>query len=123
VGYAGQFKPVGGANPTIGTTGTVEYVEEDRVEVLVNDKGENTELKNVIEELKKVRPSRNVELWVIFLNTQLVVCRLRSIHTKKLDTMFTGLKMFEYPTNFRGQGRPYPHVDSLSSLRMIAMYD
>jgi hypothetical protein len=55
VGCAGQFKPVGGANPTIGALGTVEYVEEDKVEVLVNDKGATVELKNAIEELKKVR--------------------------------------------------------------------
>lgn len=29
----GQFRPIGSANPTIGTVGELEFVEEDRVEV------------------------------------------------------------------------------------------
>jgi hypothetical protein len=31
----GQFRPVPGANPTIGALGDVEYVDEDRVEVVL----------------------------------------------------------------------------------------
>jgi hypothetical protein len=31
----GQFRPVTGANPTIGALGDVEYVDEDRVEVVL----------------------------------------------------------------------------------------
>ncbi|TFY73727.1 hypothetical protein EWM64_g10285 [Hericium alpestre] len=56
----GQFKPGADANPTIGSRGVVEYVEEDRVEIVVNDKGEHTELKNAIQELKKVHPYEEV---------------------------------------------------------------
>ena len=61
--YAGQFRPGPGANPTIGAHGQVEYVEEDRVEIVVNDKGQNRELKDAVEELKKVLlPWRAVSL-------------------------------------------------------------
>jgi hypothetical protein len=51
---AGQFKAGQGANPAIGLVGVVEYVEEDRVEVVVNDNGQKAELKDVVKELKKV---------------------------------------------------------------------
>ena len=51
---AGQFKAGQGANPAIGSVGVVEYVEEDRVEVVVNDNGQKAELKDVVKELKKV---------------------------------------------------------------------
>ncbi|EAU91198.2 hypothetical protein CC1G_06833 [Coprinopsis cinerea okayama7 len=56
----GQFKPVGDANPTIGSVGQVESVEEDRVEVVVNDQGQQEEIKTAIEELKKVHPYEEV---------------------------------------------------------------
>jgi hypothetical protein len=51
----GQFRPGPEANPHVGTPGDLEYVEEDRVEVLVNDKGLNEEVKGAIKELKAVR--------------------------------------------------------------------
>ena len=50
----GQFKPGPETNPAIGSVGQVEYVEEDRVELVVNDQGQKTELKDAIEDLKKV---------------------------------------------------------------------
>jgi hypothetical protein len=50
----GQFKPGPGTQPAIGTLGELEYVEEDRVEVVVNDKGGRDEVKNAIRELKAV---------------------------------------------------------------------
>lgn len=31
----GQFRPVGGANPAIGTVGELEHVDEDRIEVMI----------------------------------------------------------------------------------------
>lgn len=52
----GQFKPTGAANPAIGEVGKLESVEEDRVEVLVVDEGEEKEIRGAVEELKKVRP-------------------------------------------------------------------
>jgi len=53
--FAGQFKPGPGAKPAIGSVGQVEYVEEDRVELVVNDDGPGqVELKSVINELKTV---------------------------------------------------------------------
>ena len=55
VNCAGQFKPVGSANPAIGEVGKVELVEEPRVEVLVVHEGEKNEIKGAVEELKKVR--------------------------------------------------------------------
>lgn len=52
----GQFKPGPGTQPAIGTLGELEYVEEDRVEVVVNDKGDREEVKSAIKELKAVSP-------------------------------------------------------------------
>ena len=51
----GQFKPGPEANPAIGTRGELEFVEENKVEVVVNDKGANEEIKSAIRELKSVR--------------------------------------------------------------------
>ncbi|TFK44995.1 GTP cyclohydrolase 1 type 2/Nif3 [Crucibulum laeve] len=56
----GQFKPVLGANPTIGSVGELEHVEEDRVELVIDDKGNNEEVKNAIQELKNVHPYEEV---------------------------------------------------------------
>lgn len=50
----GQFRPGSEANPHIGTPGKLEFVEEHRVEVVVNDKGQNDEVKAAIRELKSV---------------------------------------------------------------------
>ena len=50
----GQFRPGPEANPTIGTPGQLEFVEENRVEVVVNDKGANEEIRDAIKELKSV---------------------------------------------------------------------
>lgn len=50
----GQFTPQDGANPTIGTIGRPAFVEEDRVEIVMNDKEDKTELKKVVEKLKQV---------------------------------------------------------------------
>lgn len=50
----GQFKPIKDANPTIGAVGTLEQVEEHRVEVLVQDEGKHEEIRGAVEELKKV---------------------------------------------------------------------
>ena len=51
----GQFRPGPEANPTIGKPGELEFVEEDRVEVVVHDNGSNDEIKQAIQELKNVR--------------------------------------------------------------------
>lgn len=50
----GQFLPGPEANPVIGKRGELEFVEENRVEVVVNDKGENEEIRGAITELKAV---------------------------------------------------------------------
>jgi hypothetical protein len=60
----GQFKPGPGATPTIGSIGAVEYVEEDRVELVVNDKGQKVELKEAINELKTV----TYKLYTVFVS-------------------------------------------------------
>ena len=52
----GQFRPGPEANPAIGTRGELEFVEEDRVEVVVTDHGRNEEIQRAIQELKSVRP-------------------------------------------------------------------
>lgn len=38
----------------VGKVGKLEYVEEDRVELVVNDRGKNEQVKNAIHELKSV---------------------------------------------------------------------
>ncbi|KAF9494158.1 hypothetical protein BDN71DRAFT_1005744 [Pleurotus eryngii] len=56
----GQFKPVSSANPTIGSLECVEYVEEDRVEILVQDQGRGEEMKETIKALKEIHPYEEV---------------------------------------------------------------
>ncbi|KAF7349615.1 putative GTP cyclohydrolase 1 type 2 [Mycena sanguinolenta] len=51
----GQFCATAGANPTIGTPGTLERVEEDRVEVLVLER-----IREVVATLKDVHPYEEV---------------------------------------------------------------
>ncbi|UNU74186.1 YqfO family protein [Moraxella nasovis] len=48
----GQFKPLKGANPTIGQVGTLETVKEWRVEMIVPD----DRLHSVIQAYKKAHP-------------------------------------------------------------------
>lgn len=48
----GQFVPGNSANPTIGERGKTEYVEEDRVEFIVNDPGDKSALRKVVDELR-----------------------------------------------------------------------
>ncbi|KIJ22253.1 hypothetical protein M422DRAFT_197390 [Sphaerobolus stellatus SS14] len=52
----GQFLPLEGANPNIGEVGKPEFVEENRVEVIVNDQEDKVQIRRAIEELKKVHP-------------------------------------------------------------------
>jgi hypothetical protein len=52
--FLGQFKPEPGTRPAIGQPGKLEFVEEDRVEVVINDKGRQEEVKQAIKELKTV---------------------------------------------------------------------
>ncbi|GBE80787.1 hypothetical protein BKA93DRAFT_731756 [Sparassis latifolia] len=65
----GQFTPLAGANPAIGSVGTQEYVEENRVEVLVlpdspagpkQESRDSVQVTRVVEELKKVHPYEEV---------------------------------------------------------------
>ncbi|KAL0955636.1 hypothetical protein HGRIS_001869 [Hohenbuehelia grisea] len=56
----GQFKPMEGANPTHGHVGQVESVQEDRVEVVISDKGSHNEIRKAVEELKAVHPYEEV---------------------------------------------------------------
>ncbi|TFK50865.1 hypothetical protein OE88DRAFT_1712778 [Heliocybe sulcata] len=56
----GQFKPTAEANPTIGKPGELEFVEEDRIELVVNDQGKNMEIKEAISALKEAHPYEEV---------------------------------------------------------------
>lgn len=54
----GRFKPLSGANPTIGKVGELESVEEERIEtVCPKDK-----LKEVLEAIKETHPYEEVAL-------------------------------------------------------------
>jgi hypothetical protein len=54
----GRFKPDEGANPHIGKVGKLESVEEERIEVVCDEKV----LKDVISAIKKVHPYEEVAL-------------------------------------------------------------
>jgi hypothetical protein len=54
----GRFKPEEGANPAIGEVGTMEAVEEERIEIAC----EKSQVKDVIEAIKKVHPYEEVAL-------------------------------------------------------------
>ncbi|KAJ4471592.1 hypothetical protein J3R30DRAFT_3450389 [Lentinula aciculospora] len=56
----GQYKPTEEAQPAIGTPGHLVFIEEDRVELLVIDQGEKVQLRNAVQELKKVHPYEEV---------------------------------------------------------------
>ncbi|KAH7929589.1 hypothetical protein BV22DRAFT_1102381 [Leucogyrophana mollusca] len=56
----GQFKPGPDANPVVGSSGKLEHIEEDRVELIINDKGEKVEVKKVIHALKIAHPYEEV---------------------------------------------------------------
>jgi len=48
----GRFKPEKGANPTVGEVGTLEAVEEERIETVCSEE----KLKEVLAAIKKVHP-------------------------------------------------------------------
>jgi hypothetical protein len=48
----GQFRALKGSNPTIGEEGSITYVDEARIEMVVEDKY----IKDVINALKKAHP-------------------------------------------------------------------
>lgn len=52
--YLGQFLPGEGATPALGKVGEPEFVEEDRVEVLLNDNEGGDAVKSAVAQLKKV---------------------------------------------------------------------
>ncbi len=64
IGY-GRYRGNEKSNPTIGTAGNYEKVEEERIEVVVNE----SVLKNVIAEVKKVHPYEEVAFDVYRLET------------------------------------------------------
>ena len=47
--------PMPGSDPTSGEVGQLELVDEDRIELVVIDKGGHEEVKETIKELKNVR--------------------------------------------------------------------
>ncbi|GAV99267.1 structural toxin protein [Lentinula edodes] len=57
----GQYHPTEEAQPAIGTPGQLVCIEEDRVELIVIDQGEKVQLRNAVQELKKVHPYEEVE--------------------------------------------------------------
>ncbi|KIM40389.1 hypothetical protein M413DRAFT_28865 [Hebeloma cylindrosporum] len=56
----GQFMPMRGADPTLGDVGHLEFVDEDRIELVVIDKGGHEQVKATIKELKNVHPYEEV---------------------------------------------------------------
>ncbi|KAF9262649.1 hypothetical protein L218DRAFT_867366 [Marasmius fiardii PR-910] len=60
----GQFKPTAEANPTVGSTIALEFVEEDRVELVINDKGNKDEVRKAVQELKKIHPYEEAAVYI-----------------------------------------------------------
>ena len=54
----GRFKPGNGAHPTIGNVGILESVEEERIEVVTDEKN----IETVIAAIKQVHPYEEVAL-------------------------------------------------------------
>ncbi|KZT22468.1 hypothetical protein NEOLEDRAFT_1171329 [Neolentinus lepideus HHB14362 ss-1] len=54
------FVTRGTAKPVIGEPEKLTFVEEDRVELVVNDKGEYAEIKEAISTLKEIHPYEEV---------------------------------------------------------------
>lgn len=52
----GRFRPEEGANPAIGSIGKIEEIIEERIEVTCK----KAQLKNIINEIKKVHPYEEV---------------------------------------------------------------
>ena len=48
----GRFKPMNGANPTIGSVGKIEEVEEERIETVCSEKN----LKNILKAIREAHP-------------------------------------------------------------------
>ena len=96
----GQFRPGPEAHPHIGTPGELEFVEEDRVETLVVDRGQNEEVKGVIRELKSVRRILCLSSSLGYIITH-AYNLIRCTHMKKLHTMFINWKSYEIHESFR----------------------
>lgn len=60
----GRFRPLKGANPAIGTVGTPEEVEEERIEVMVDVPSE-VELKKVIQAVREAHPYEEPAIHVL----------------------------------------------------------
>jgi len=57
----GRFKPLDGAHPAIGTVGTYEVVEEERIETLCPKE----KVKEVVAAIKKVHPYEEIAFDII----------------------------------------------------------
>ena len=54
----GRFRPLEGANPTIGKVGTIESINEERIEVTV----QKDKLNAIIEAIKSVHPYEEIPI-------------------------------------------------------------
>lgn len=57
----GRFRPLKGASPAIGSIGSLEEVEEERIEVVVTEEG----LKKVLDAIVKVHPYEEPAIHVL----------------------------------------------------------
>lgn len=61
----GQFRPLAGSSPFVGSTGNVERVEEYRVEMILRDEI----LREVLEELVRVHPYEEPAYYAVKIET------------------------------------------------------
>lgn len=62
---SGQFRPLGGSNPYLGNIGTIESVEEYKIECLVSDKY----LPEVITKIHEVHPYEEPAYYYVEVKT------------------------------------------------------
>lgn len=60
----GRFRPLKGAHPTIGTVGTAEEVEEERIEAILETPNENT-LKEILRKIRTAHPYEEPAIHVL----------------------------------------------------------
>jgi hypothetical protein len=60
----GRFRPLKGANPAIGIVGSIEAVEEERIEAMVEVHDE-TELRRIIDKIRAAHPYEEPAIHVL----------------------------------------------------------
>lgn len=58
----GRFRPLKGSSPAVGTEGAIEEVEEERIEAIVS---QETNMSQLLQEIKRVHPYEEPAIFVL----------------------------------------------------------